>query len=98
MVKDGTSNGEEENGDDKITMVYTTTHYIGLELHEGNVNFVLFELTNAWYGVCTIHLLTNLGAKSLDLSWQVDDFKNTCTSWDLYDSNVSALHVAHTKK
>ncbi|KAG4426150.1 hypothetical protein IFR04_000616 [Cadophora malorum] len=71
MVKDGTSNGEEENGDDKITMVYTTTHYIGLELHEG--------------------------AKSLDLSWQVDDFKNTCTSWDLYDSNVSALHVAHTK-
>ncbi|CZT51721.1 probable PAP1-poly(A) polymerase [Rhynchosporium secalis] len=72
MITDGTANDEEgSEGDDKFTMVYTTTHYIGLELHEG--------------------------AKTLDLSWLVEDFKHTCTVWDLYNKDVSALHIAHTK-
>ncbi|CAL3965101.1 unnamed protein product [Diplocarpon coronariae] len=36
-VTDGISNDEEgTKADEKITMVYTTTHYIGLELHEGS--------------------------------------------------------------
>jgi poly(A) polymerase len=35
-VKDGETNGDQNlNGDKKVTMVYTTTYYIGLEMHEG---------------------------------------------------------------
>lgn len=35
-VKDEAANGDDTaDGDEKYTMVYTTTHYIGLELHEG---------------------------------------------------------------
>jgi poly(A) polymerase len=36
IVKEGTVNGEQKvDGDSKTTMVYTTTHYIGLELQAG---------------------------------------------------------------
>jgi poly(A) polymerase len=36
MVKDEAANGDQKAGDDEdVTMVYTTTHYIGLELQEG---------------------------------------------------------------
>lgn len=70
---------KEENGEDskqedkpKTTMVYTTTHYIGLELKEG--------------------------ARSLDLSYQVDDFKYRCTSWDKHDDSLNALNIVHTRK
>lgn len=36
LIKDETANGDEStNGDEKLTMVYTTTHYIGLDLYEG---------------------------------------------------------------
>ncbi|KAK8136660.1 polynucleotide adenylyltransferase [Apiospora sp. TS-2023a] len=56
-------------------LVYTTTHYIGLELAEG--------------------------AKSLDLSYQVNEFKDTCFGWDKYKdkplSKLSSLSVQHVK-
>ena len=67
-------NGGVEKKEDKpkATMVYTTTHYIGLELKEG--------------------------AKSLDLSYQVDDFKYRCTGWDKYDDGLNALSIIHTRK
>ncbi|KAJ3494970.1 hypothetical protein NLG97_g3728 [Lecanicillium saksenae] len=45
--------------------VYTTTHYIGLELEEG--------------------------AKSLDLSYQVDEFKVLCTTWQKYQDELKPL-------
>lgn len=73
-------NTEEQNGEDaekkddesKRTIIYTTTHYIGLELREG--------------------------AKSLDLSYQVDDLKYRCTSWDKYNDSLNALNIVHTRK
>lgn len=43
-------------------------------------------------------LLIHLGAKSLDLSFQVDDFKRKCTNWEKYDPELNALNVIHTKK
>lgn len=66
-------NGEakDENGS-QPTMVYTTTHYIGLE----------------FYG----------GSQSYDLSYQVDDFKARCLSWDKYDDNLNALNIVHARK
>jgi len=48
-----------------------------------------------------VHLLfqlTTLGAKSLDLSWQIDEFKRKCVSWDKYDVELNALNFMHTKK
>ncbi|OBT81460.1 hypothetical protein VE02_09980 [Pseudogymnoascus sp. 03VT05] len=37
------------------------------------------------------------GARSLDLSYQVDDFKYRCTSWDKYDDSLNALNIVHTR-
>ncbi|ORY69909.1 Poly(A) polymerase pla1 [Pseudomassariella vexata] len=55
----------------KESKVYTTTHYIGLELAEG--------------------------AKSLDLSFQVNEYKDLCHAWDKYDSKLNFLSVQHVK-
>lgn len=40
-------------------------------------------------------------AKSLDLSYQVDDFKALCTSWQKYKddlADLSSIGVQHVKK
>lgn len=47
--------------------------------------------------LCSL-LITIIGAKSLDLSYQVDDFKHRCHGWDKYDDSLNALSVNHTKK
>lgn len=54
--------GDIRAGDEALEM-YTTTHYIGLEL--------------------------NPAAKSLDLSFQVNDFKALCHSWEKYKDELS---------
>ncbi|KAI1772502.1 Poly(A) polymerase [Hypoxylon cercidicola] len=51
--------------------VYTTTHYVGLELAEG--------------------------AKSLDLSFQVNAFKAMCSQWDKFDATHNYLSIQHVK-
>jgi poly(A) polymerase len=51
--------------------VYTTNHYIGLQLVEG--------------------------AKSLDLSREVNDWKAMCTSNDLYEEGLMFLSIQHVK-
>jgi poly(A) polymerase len=55
--------------------VYTTTHYIGLELGSG--------------------------IKSLDLSYQVDEFKALCTAWEKYQKELQpfvSIGVQHVRK
>jgi hypothetical protein len=44
------------------------------------------------------HLLIHLGAKSLDLTRQVADFKTTLTSWESYDAEVNELSIVNLKK
>ncbi|KAF3012170.1 polynucleotide adenylyltransferase [Neopestalotiopsis sp. 37M] len=51
--------------------VFTTTHYIGLELAEG--------------------------AKSLDLSFQVNEFKDLCFNWDKYEDQLNFLSIQHVR-
>ncbi|KAI8628576.1 Poly(A) polymerase [Xylariaceae sp. FL1651] len=51
--------------------MYTTTHYVGLELAEG--------------------------AKSLDLSYQVNSFKQMCSEWEKYDAELNFLSIQHVK-
>lgn len=90
VVADDAANGDsgqpnadgEAAGDSKAktdgqapTDVYTTTHYIGLELEQG--------------------------ARSLDLSFQVDEFKSLCTQWQKYQDELKplvSLGIHHVKK
>ncbi|EAQ91101.1 hypothetical protein CHGG_03036 [Chaetomium globosum CBS 148.51] len=51
--------------------IYTTNHYIGLQLVEG--------------------------AKSLDLSREVNDWKSMCTSNELFDEGLMFLSIQHLK-
>ncbi|EGO58219.1 Poly(A) polymerase [Neurospora tetrasperma FGSC 2508] len=51
--------------------IYTTNHYIGLQLVEG--------------------------AKSLDLSREVDDFKAMCTSNDIFKAELMGLTIQHVR-
>ncbi|KAI0841681.1 Poly(A) polymerase [Hypoxylon sp. FL0890] len=53
------------------TKIYTTTHYVGLELAEG--------------------------AKSLDLSFQVNAFKTMCAQWEKYQANLNYLSIQTVK-
>ncbi|EEY20866.1 Poly(A) polymerase pla1 [Verticillium alfalfae VaMs.102] len=67
----GTGEGVEEEVQTWPTNVFTTTHYIGLELGEG--------------------------AKSLDLSYQVDSFKQLCGQWEKYSAKLNHLTVQHVR-
>ncbi|KAI1374682.1 Poly(A) polymerase [Hypoxylon crocopeplum] len=53
------------------TKVYTSTHYVGLELAEG--------------------------ARSLDLSYQVNAFKAMCSQWEKYEASLNYLSIQHVK-
>ncbi|RFU74166.1 polya polymerase [Trichoderma arundinaceum] len=69
--------GEKDGSSEPVSPaeVFTTTHYIGLELEEG--------------------------AKSLDLSYQVDEFKVLCTQWKKYQDELQqsvSLGVQHVRK
>ncbi|OHF00585.1 hypothetical protein CORC01_04124 [Colletotrichum orchidophilum] len=44
-----------------------------------------------------IGLTLSEGAKSLDLSYQVENFKSLCTTWEKYDSNLNSLNVQHVR-
>jgi hypothetical protein len=48
--------------------------------------------------LCNARLLITIGAKSLDLSFEVDSFKGRCMQWDKYNQDLMALNVVHTKK
>ncbi|KAF4984377.1 hypothetical protein FZEAL_421 [Fusarium zealandicum] len=64
----------EKSASSDVTDVYTTTHYIGLELAGG--------------------------AKSLDLSYQVEEFKELCTSWQKYKEdlkNIVSISIQHVR-
>ncbi|KAI0875059.1 Poly(A) polymerase central domain-containing protein [Hypoxylon argillaceum] len=80
VVKEETRlDGDADSQDAKVKVedttkpgrMYTSTHYIGLELAEG--------------------------AKSLDLSYQVNAFKQMCSEWDKYSAKLNFLTVQHVK-
>ncbi|KAG9236650.1 Poly(A) polymeras-like protein [Amylocarpus encephaloides] len=50
--------------------------------------------TSTWY----IGLELSEGAKSLDLSYQVDKFKHDiCMKWEKFDQDLNAINIIHTK-
>lgn len=45
--------------------------------------------------------IDNTGAKSLDLSYEVNEFKSICFAWDKYDKELQhtcAVSVQHVRK
>ncbi|EFQ33262.1 uncharacterized protein GLRG_08406 [Colletotrichum graminicola M1.001] len=44
-----------------------------------------------------IGLTLSEGAKSLDLSYQVENFKTLCTTWEKYESTLNCLAVQHVR-
>lgn len=58
----------------------------------------LLELNYPVKYIPTAHLLIFLGAKSLDLSTQVEHFKKLCTGWEKYDDELNYLNIIHTRK
>ncbi|GKT87989.1 poly(A) polymerase Pla1 [Colletotrichum tofieldiae] len=45
-----------------------------------------------------IGLTLNEGAKSLDLSYQVENFKSLCTTWEKYEPALNCLAVQHVRR
>lgn len=39
-----------------------------------------------------------VGAKSLDLSFQVNEFKDLCYGWDKYKDGMNFLSIQHVRK
>ncbi|KAH8200240.1 hypothetical protein TruAng_005576 [Truncatella angustata] len=78
--------------DDKI---YTTTHYIGLELAEVIFGVSRQQIRRSWWFVAEVADLA--GAKSLDLSFQVNEFKDLCHGWDKYKPELNFLSIQHVR-
>lgn len=96
---------EEKDGSSETLSpveVFTTTHYIGLELEEGMfplAPFVVYALRPSSHSILCDADFT--GAKSLDLSYQVDEFKVLCTQWKKYQEELQqsvSLGVQHVRK
>jgi poly(A) polymerase Pap1 len=48
---------------------------------------------------CLVAVRANLaGAKSLDLSYQVNEYKDMCHNWDKYNAELNFLSVQHVRK
>lgn len=112
--------GKMETEDDKADKyVYTSTHYIGIELRPGKFMFSFFPTSacsksHGHFAIrCvyrpppTARMILNArtndktGAKQLDLSYEVNDFKNLCFNWDKYNEELSdscAVSIQHVRK
>lgn len=103
-VKSETGDEKKAKPDDgpaSESVVYSTTHYIGLELVEGGCTPSYPGILGVMGGHTVAPTLehTNItGAKSLDLSFQVNEYKNTCYGWEKYKSDLNFLSVQHVKK
>lgn len=89
------------------TEIFTTTHYIGLQLKEGRCLLQLRILQRFKKKPCVflylpcVNLINGIGAKSLDLSYQVDSFKQLCMQWEKYKkelNHLSHLSIQHVRK
>lgn len=89
--------------------VYTTSHYIGLVLAQGEwlpqpdltispmfpalpfrVPIPIFFLN--------LTIASSTGAKSLDLTFQVNEFKALVLDWDKYEPTLNSVSIQHVRK
>lgn len=81
------SNGEKK--EDEATQIYTTTHYIGLELRQGGSRTQFSH--SPYTKLC-------LGSKAINLAQEVTEFKALCHGWDQFNPELNALSVQHIRK
>ncbi|KAH7127716.1 Poly(A) polymerase central domain-containing protein [Dactylonectria macrodidyma] len=77
------------------TDVFTTTHYIGLELADTRLHSACSIKESGALDKANI-----TDAKSLDLSYQVDEFKTLCTQWQKYQEELKesvSIGVQHVR-
>lgn len=51
--------------------------------------------------ILTARTIDNVGAKQLDLSYQVNEFKNLCFAWEKYEKELQdscAVSIQHVRK
>lgn len=51
--------------------------------------------------ILNVRMVYHVGAKQLDLSYEVNDFKNLCFAWDKYEKELQdscALSIQHVRK
>lgn len=85
-ANNGTINGEGSSDDTQT--IYTTTYYIGIQLQEGERLSLIPRSVFA----------DIVGAKSLDISYPVAEFKRLVTTWANYDAELNSVRVVHTRK
>ncbi|PQE13180.1 Poly(A) polymerase protein [Rutstroemia sp. NJR-2017a BBW] len=89
QLKEGSTETKEEvNDSDSKNDVKENGEQKADEKKEG-----MMVYTTTFY----IGLELQEGAKSLDLSWQVEEFKKMCMNWEKYDADLNALSVIHTR-
>lgn len=78
-----------EKKEDDATEIYTTTHYIGLELRQGKrlARSPSFHLAKLY-----------AGSKAINLAHEVTEFKALCHGWDHFNPELNALSVQHIRK
>jgi len=89
------------------TKVYTSTHYIGLELRHGESSssdprkspVVEVESTPATVRLDDQRTLSTdrLGSKSINLTYEVNQFKTFVKEWEKYDGQLNCLNVQHLR-
>lgn len=108
---------KDDKPDAGFMEIHSSTHYIGLELYEGKFTFVppyLSTHLQGWSSPLSSHTvdlsvgtslnarsIDNTGAKSLDLSYQVNSFKDTLFSWDKYKEELDGscfVGIQHIRK
>lgn len=95
---------------------FTSTHYIGIELGPGEFSHKTapwlatptqsggvspIHLPQLEYMILNVRTVDNTGAKSLDLSYEVNEFKKLCHNWDKYVDGLNetcALSIQHVRK
>lgn len=77
-----------DEDDGKVT-VYTTTFYIGLEIHLKGLFLICLILI----------MLTVLGpSKKFDIQFQCEDFFEACESWNRYDPGICSIFIKHVRR
>lgn len=42
--------------------------------------------------------MRDTGAKNLDISWPIQDFRRLCTEWESFDNDVHSIQIKHVRE
>lgn len=80
-------NAKAESNADGIDTIYSTTFYVGIGLEKG--------IPPAQHAALILMLSD---AKTLDISWPIQDYRRTCVEWDKFDESLNSIKINHVRK